>query len=113
MTELDTPPPAPPTIEVVAMRVAEALMTDMYDRIAELEARLQRVEHEADEAEHIADAADPEGAAFTETAQELLQRAAELRSSAETLARASPGSDPISDGRVLQLWATESDPEPA
>lgn len=112
MTGSDTTPPAPPTIEVVAMRVAEELMTDMYRRIAELEARLERVEHEADEAEQVADAAYPEGTGFTEVAQQLLQRAAELRASPETVARTATEPDRTGEARVLQLWTTHPEPDP-
>lgn len=110
MTEPEPVPSAPPTVEVVAMKVAEQLMTDMYRRIAELEARLALVEREADEAEQVAAAAHVQGAAFTEVAQQLLRRADEMRTSAGRLADAAAEPDAAGDRRVIQLPTTSPTP---
>lgn len=82
MTE-QAPAVAPPaTVEVVALKVAEQLMADMYRRITELETRLAATEREADEAEREAEVAAVPGGAFAQLAQQLLDRADDLRTGA-------------------------------
>ena len=109
MTDPITVPAPPATVEVVAMKVAEQVMSDMYRRISELEARLAQAEREANEAEQVSGTACLDGTAFTEVAQELLQRAEELRASARTLADGEGASRAPGDARILQLPRTPAD----
>lgn len=103
-------PSAPATIEVVAMKVAEQLMSDMHGRIAELQTRLDLVEREASEADRHAETAHGEGPTFAEVAGELLARAEDLRTTARTLAQGPREPDQSGEARILRLPTTSDEP---
>jgi len=82
MSEEPGAAPLPPTVAVVAVKVAEQLMSDMYRRVSELEARLEQATRDADEAERAVAVLDP---AFADAARELLARAETLRAKVRPL----------------------------
>lgn len=98
MKEPVTPIEAPPTIEVVALKVAEELMAETFRRIADLEQRLQSVLLEADHAERVAGTGADAEPQLLEVAQGLLRQADAVRRAAVTTAAASPGA---ADGALV------------
>ena len=97
MTEPIAPLAAPPTVEVVSVRVAEQLMSDMYRRIADLESRLEAVEREADEAEAAMESYG-DGEVFASIAEQLREAAADLRARAHR-----PGASDHDSAPVVRL----------
>lgn len=98
----------PTTIEVVSLRVAEQLMSDMHRILADLEARLDATEQEAEEAERAALDADGNRSTVVEHAQHLLHQAEMLRGQGPAAdAVRSPG-----ETRGLRLLRAPDDPQP-
>lgn len=100
MNETVTPIDPPPTLEIVALRVAEEIMAETFRRIAELEQRLQSILAEADRAERAAGTGGDAAPQLLEVAERLFRQADGLRRATAATTSASPAA---SGAMVLHL----------
>lgn len=98
MNETVTPIDAPPTLEIVALKVAEEMMAETFRRVADLEQRLQSVLLEADHAEGAAGTGADAGQQLLELAEGLLRQADDLRRTASATA---PTGTTATDGAMV------------